>query len=138
MKTTPLPAGYQVKKSKEDRHPVADFFLGPKCSCCGVRRTHKEVKGKPLCDRCQNMMYWREQVKGEGRRKCPVEGARMIKKLIESEVLIDVCPKCGGVWLDKDQLDKIRELAESEGENSGRMSGLAMGMVISSGIHHGQ
>jgi uncharacterized protein len=43
--------------------------------------------------------------KGEPLR-CPNDGARLVE-LERSDVLIDACPQCRGVWLDRGELDKI-------------------------------
>lgn len=40
--------------------------------------------------------------------RCPNCGARLVE-LERSEVLIDACPDCRGVWLDRGELDKILE-----------------------------
>src|SRR3712207_2877538 len=38
--------------------------------------------------------------------RCPNDGARLVE-LERSDVLIDACPQCRGVWLDRGELDKI-------------------------------
>ena len=38
--------------------------------------------------------------------RCPNDGARLVE-IERSEVLIDACPDCRGVWLDRGELDKI-------------------------------
>lgn len=30
-----------------------------------------------------------------------------MNEVIKTDVLIDICPKCEGIWLDKGELDKI-------------------------------
>ena len=41
--------------------------------------------------------------------KCPVcEGVRM-REVEREGVLIDVCPDCKGVWLDRGELDKLMQ-----------------------------
>jgi uncharacterized protein len=40
--------------------------------------------------------------------RCPNDGARLVE-LERNEVLIDACPECRGVWLDRGELDKILE-----------------------------
>lgn len=39
---------------------------------------------------------------------CPVDGAKYYEHSYGG-VMIDLCPKCDGLWLDKGELDKIRE-----------------------------
>ena len=38
--------------------------------------------------------------------RCPNDGARLVE-IERSEVMIDACPECRGVWLDRGELDKI-------------------------------
>ncbi|MDX6570544.1 MAG: uncharacterized protein QOH15_3122 [Gaiellales bacterium] len=49
--------------------------------------------------------------------RCPNDGARLVE-IERSEVLIDACPECRGVWLDRGELDKIlaKERAASTGD----------------------
>ncbi len=46
--------------------------------------------------------------------RCPNDGTRLVE-MERADVLIDACPTCRGVWLDRGELDKIlvreRELA---------------------------
>lgn len=44
--------------------------------------------------------------------KCPLDGADYYEHPFGS-VMIDICPKCDGVWLDKGELAKIREELQS-------------------------
>ena len=45
------------------------------------------------------------QLRGEPLR-CPVDGSRLVQTE-RSEILIDACPECRGVWLDLGELDRI-------------------------------
>jgi len=49
--------------------------------------------------------------------RCPACSARLIE-VERSEVTIDACPECRGVWLDRGELDKIlvreRQLAAAD------------------------
>lgn len=38
--------------------------------------------------------------------RCPSCGSRLVE-LERSEILIDACPECRGVWLDRGELDRI-------------------------------
>lgn len=44
--------------------------------------------------------------KGGQPLRCPTCGTRLIE-VERAEVLIDACPDCRGVWLDRGELDKI-------------------------------
>jgi len=52
-----------------------------------------------------NDVFDGRQLRGEPLR-CPVDGARLIQTE-RSEILIDACPECRGVWLDRGELDRI-------------------------------
>jgi len=45
--------------------------------------------------------------------KCPTDSATLVMSE-RSGVEIDYCPECRGVWLDRGELDKILDRAESE------------------------
>ena len=64
--------------------------------------------------------YDRAQQPGEPMR-CPNCGNRLVE-VERSEILIDACPSCRGVWLDRGELDKIlvreRELASGQGRTT--------------------
>jgi uncharacterized protein len=45
------------------------------------------------------------QLRGEPLR-CPVDGSRLVQTE-RAEILIDACPECRGVWLDRGELDRI-------------------------------
>jgi len=38
--------------------------------------------------------------------RCPNDGSRLVE-VERSDILIDACPECRGVWLDRGELDKI-------------------------------
>ena len=52
--------------------------------------------------------------------RCPSCGSRLVE-VERSEILIDACPECRGVWLDRGELDKIlvreRRLAGGDDED---------------------
>lgn len=45
------------------------------------------------------------ELRGEPLR-CPIDGARLVQTE-RSEILVDACPRCRGVWLDRGELDRI-------------------------------
>lgn len=40
---------------------------------------------------------------------CPADGSTMTETARDG-VLVDVCPECRGIWLDRGELDKLLEL----------------------------
>ena len=60
------------------------------------------------------------QLRGEPLR-CPADGSRLVQ-VERSEILIDACPECRGVWLDRGELDRIlvkerQLLGDEQGED---------------------
>jgi len=52
--------------------------------------------------------------------RCPVDGTRLVE-VERSDVMIDACPSCRGVWLDRGEIDRIlvkeRRMAAGLGED---------------------
>ncbi len=48
----------------------------------------------------------------------------MIKQLIDDVFIIDRCHKCGGVWLDKSELEIIKKRSSDAGWNAGFTIGM--------------
>ena len=38
--------------------------------------------------------------------RCPLDGSRLIQTE-RNDILIDACPECRGIWLDRGELDRI-------------------------------
>ena len=55
--------------------------------------------------------------------KCPRDGADLKEQHVEN-VKIDECPKCGGVWLDRGELDQLRRVNTARGVSGGVLSSL--------------
>ena len=49
---------------------------------------------------------------GEKIFTCPRDGKEM-KKIVKHDVVLDVCQKCGGMWVDAGELDKLHKLSKS-------------------------
>ncbi len=80
------------------------------CHRCGKTETRHMLDGKPTCGPCQARL----QALSEEKVKCPVDGEVMKKMLISKRVIVDKCPKCEGVWLDKGELGIIQYLCKSK------------------------
>jgi hypothetical protein len=50
---------------------------------------------------------------GEEILLCPRCGKYM-KKLIKNSIIIDVCLKCGGMWADKGEIEKLAKEVKNE------------------------
>jgi hypothetical protein len=55
--------------------------------------------------------------------KCPRDGADLKEQHIE-DVKIDECPECGGVWLDRGELDQLRLVNRARGVSGGVLGSL--------------
>ena len=80
-------------------------LFGEKCARCGTR-TREELKGSPVCERCQKEMQLQVEAQAENPRQCPIDSATMQKE-ISFLIVIDRCPTCNGVWLDGGELERI-------------------------------
>jgi hypothetical protein len=87
-------------------------LLGSKCVRCG-RRTRRVYQDKPTCEPCQQQLELALAAAKEVRRPCPADGAMLAKKIAHGTIL-DLCPKCRGVWLDAGELERITGAAVYE------------------------
>ena len=89
------------------------------------------------CSRCSEGYKWEQMVqtsegnlfcpecwpkldaKNEPKRKCPVDGNEMQKRLVAGLVLIDTCSACGGTWFDKHELKVIQQRWKDAAWNEG-------------------
>jgi uncharacterized protein len=55
--------------------------------------------------------------------KCPRDGTDLKEQHIE-DVKIDECPECGGVWLDRGELDQLRRVNRARGVSGGVLGSL--------------
>ena len=89
------------------------------CFRCGVRfengQLTKSAEGNRFCAEC----WVKVNALGEGQRKCPVDGADMIKRRVADSVVIDTCQKCGGLWFDKGELEIIERKSRDMGWQTG-------------------
>jgi uncharacterized protein len=46
--------------------------------------------------------------------KCPRDGSALETRTYEAKIEIDACDKCGGMWLDKGELEAIQETRERD------------------------
>ena len=86
------------------------------CTRCNKNGTKREFEGEPTCADCKTEIL----VSREPTRTCPADGSTLLKEH-NSEIVIDRCPTCKGVWLDAGEIEAIKDAAQSEG--------MAVGMV---------
>jgi uncharacterized C2H2 Zn-finger protein len=65
--------------------------------------------------------------KSDGREahhnKCPRCGSDLKEQHAE-QVKIDECPECGGIWLDKGELEQLRRVNSARGASGGVLTSL--------------
>lgn len=68
-------------------------------------------------------MFFKKKIKkvhGEESINCPRCNIKM-EKLKKEDVILDICKKCGGMWLDKGETEKLIKIARRiRGEKSGK------------------
>lgn len=90
------------------------------CVRCGREVTNSIIsiasEGLPTCIEClTTLSIDRNEIKLSERR-CPIDSEYLEQRLIHN-VQIDSCRMCGGVWLDKGELDLILEGTRLEASN---------------------
>jgi uncharacterized C2H2 Zn-finger protein len=55
--------------------------------------------------------------------KCPRCGSDLKEQRAE-QVKIDECPECGGIWLDKEELEQLRRVNIARGASGGVLTSL--------------
>lgn len=99
-------------------------LFGEKCFRCGNNRTSKSFEGVPTCEQCELKI----KAGREESRRCPVD-SNIMKKVVVNNVIIDRCEKCGGIWIDKGELELIKDAIDSsQGDRLG--DGLLLGMLL--------
>lgn len=97
------------------------------CIRCGAGHEWEQMTSTPegnlFCPECWKRM----DAAQEARRKCPVDGAEMEKRLVAGLILVDKCGTCGGTWFDKGELKVIRQMSKDEGWNKGFFIGWLVG-----------
>ena len=93
---------------------LLNTFFGEKCTRCKERRTSER-----FCDGCKVEI----RAEQESKLQCPLDSAIMEKNISDS-LITDKCPKCEGIFLNKEELEIIRR-ASSSGDD-----GFAAGMVV--------
>ena len=46
--------------------------------------------------------------------KCPHDGTALSARVYEADIQVDECESCGGMWLDKGELEQIQETIEHD------------------------
>jgi len=91
------------------------MFDGENCIRCNKHFKFEELTyrsdGFGLCQECSVKL----DPKREHIRECPHDGTKMNKSIVQGRLLVDNCPSCGGIWLDGDELEIMREMLIQQG-----------------------
>lgn len=93
------------------------------CVRCREHPSSVVLDALPTCARCADLI----RRKSETSRICPVDGTEMRKEVV-TNLLIDRCPACGGIWLDHDELEALLRIA-SEHTDGSFMNGVLLGLA---------
>ncbi|EKD25505.1 MAG: hypothetical protein ACD_80C00041G0004 [uncultured bacterium (gcode 4)] len=79
------------------------------CQNCNTVKTRKSKKGVPFCDNCSYDESIKRASDGKIPLLCPHDQKEMTKKMVKDlkNVIIDICPQCGTIVLNKRQLKDI-------------------------------
>ena len=69
---------------------------------------HLGPDGFSICEPCEGKIA----LATEAKRRCPVDGSEMDKRMVAGVVLLDKCLSCGGVWFDDDELRIVNTLVK--------------------------
>jgi len=72
------------------------------CSSCGKPTVFAKGSRGEICANCAPAPI----EEAERPRTCPVDGTSMVSNR-RSDVIVDQCPSCHGVWLDANELELI-------------------------------
>jgi TFIIB-like protein len=90
------------------------MFDGEPCIRCRKRYKFEELTAGPdgfgICEACAAKI----NPANEEKRRCPVDGQEMTKRLVGNAVLLDKCLACGGVWFDGGELRIVNDLIKEE------------------------
>lgn len=76
--------------------------------------------------------YTMAKAKQEGKRECPKCSKPMDKREYGycSQIIVDVCPACGGIWLDKGELQNLEIFFERCRAETGEIRKGFLGSLI--------
>ena len=46
--------------------------------------------------------------------QCPIDGSELVQAPYEDDIIVDTCPTCHGMWLDKGEREAIEEIKEHD------------------------
>jgi hypothetical protein len=87
-------------------------LFGEKCARCESERADGEYEGVPTCEGCREAIEAKLRAGRETRRTCPVDDSEMTKEVLLN-IVIDRCPTCSGVWLDRGELESMKRMIEA-------------------------
>jgi len=84
------------------------------CQYCHTNETTRtNDNGEYECESCADNALIKAAKRNEKIRKCPSCSRDMDKQVVDgTDIVADVCPSCGGVFLDKGELQELEEQLE--------------------------
>lgn len=94
------------------------------CRRCGAPTVFPRSGGTGICADCAGQ----PAADAEAARACPVDGAAMVSER-RSNVVVDQCPSCRGVWLDACELDRIVAATRAVASDRSGVAGLILNIL---------
>lgn len=98
--------------------------------------------GEPCCTKSQEQHYWADlhrRAEEEPKRPCPNNHGDMNKVVKKVGAIIDECPACGYIGLDRGELEQIEDVAYKrgydDGDSDGSTDGMLLGFVVGSVVN---
>lgn len=115
-------------------HPWPFVYKSSCVNCHENKTRNRDEKGLAICDDCAKVIWKKElidKVKDEDILSCPVDGSTMEKLVLNgTEIVIDLCPKCKGAWLNKDETEELEESLGQSRSSGSFSSGMIIGMSL--------
>jgi hypothetical protein len=106
---------------------IRDMLYSKKCIVCrDVSTLNRNEKGEPVCKDCKSIEKAKQSEKSHA---CLNDGFQMTKQVVQG-IVVDKCPRCGGVWLEQDEIEKLVNIIESSDDSSSHFTGFATGLII--------
>jgi len=104
-------------------------MFGKTCHFCGKNSTHRLTKeNQPICGQCVLELVESKKTP----KACPEDGTVMVNEVFDNYV-IKRCPKCRGVFLDREEVQALTKIAEVHGPSTASIN-LAAGIIAMQGL----
>lgn len=109
---------------------LIDHITAPICSVCYENfASYQNADGNYICKKCE----LKAKIAAETPWKCPKDTHVMTKEVIMDDIIIDRCSTCGSVFLDCDELGKIRKRID-DNHSGDYLMGIIVGQAVGQAV----